>query len=276
MSDDVVIVDKLPGCIPTCPTVDNNKEHLIENVRSALGLETLFATGRLDASTSGACLSAHMSVFYTASLMTHYSTDCVCYCLRPVLGCVVLARTAKAAAHINEQLRSRAVRKVYTALCAGSEPRLGLVQHGYRRVAKSHAAGKPTLLCPYDPQSMGTDVPGQEWQLAELNVLQYTEVFLRSPVSDSGDRLWECTIQLLTGQTHQIRLQMAALGCPILRDTRYAPVRGRLDDGDDGSGDFGPEPKTPIGLHCTSLAFGSESLLGTGGEGSAEFRSRAP
>ena len=38
-------------------------------------------------------------------------------------------------------------------------------------------------------------------------------------------RLWYRTIytqiQLLTGRTHQIRVQMAALGCPVLGDDKY-------------------------------------------------------
>jgi RNA pseudouridylate synthase len=50
--------------------------------------------------------------------------------------------------------------------------------------------------------------------------------------SDCG-KYFECKIRLITGRTHQIRLQFAAIGRPIVGDTRYEPVAGLLDDLDD-------------------------------------------
>jgi len=65
--------------------------------------------------------------------------------------------------------------------------------------------------------------------------------------NDSYATLFESDISLLTGKTHQIRLQLSALGSPIIGDTRYHPVSGLLDQGDDciwGNGMqlFGPDP----------------------------------
>jgi 23S rRNA pseudouridine1911/1915/1917 synthase len=47
-------------------------------------------------------------------------------------------------------------------------------------------------------------------------------------------------IQLLTGRKHQIRLQMSAIGCPILGDRKYG-ARQAFQDG-------------AIALHCVHLA----------------------
>lgn len=104
--------------------------------------------------------------------------------------------------------------------------------------------------------------PGSVWQLAELEVLSCTALAARdisqearehlhghttassndgsSGSSRSGDGgatgLYECEIRLITGRTHQIRLQLAALGASIIGDTRYNPVEGLLDCSRDDEG----------------------------------------
>ena len=154
---------------------------------------------------------------------------------------------------LNKHLSEGLFQKTYLALCQGSAefgPPLGRIRHGFRRVNKQHVSGKPSLLREYDASLISSDEAGGEWQLAELVIRSVRRVILR----DSADVRWECEIQLITGRTHQIRLQLAALGYPIVFDTRYTPVAGLLDDGmSTGDELFGPEPKSAIGLHCASL-----------------------
>lgn len=175
------------------------------------------------------------------------------------VGCMLLATNSKTASIINKEVSSRRMRKTYTALCLNpfrTIPPIGLIQHGFRRVSKTHINAKPTLLCKYDPNSMDITNTGQEWQLAELVILSSRQLILQNTI------VWECEIDLITGRTHQIRLQMSALGFPLWGDSRYIPIAGMLDDGvQDGSGFFGMEPTTGIGLHCSSVEVCEEDLV---------------
>lgn len=74
--------------------------------------------------------------------------------------------------------------------------------------------------------------------------------------------IYEMTVRLVTGRTHQVRAQLAAVGSPILGDSMYAPLEGALVPAE------GPaEPRLlegveasvpvngPIGLHAASLSW---------------------
>lgn len=113
----IVVVDKPPGVIPTVPTVDNAVENVVAAVsKSVLGAAathihthtpSLYATGRLDACTSGV----------------------VCF-----------AKDAATAKLVNDQFKSHNVKKIYRALCLqdledpeGSRTQPGTVKHLFRR-----------------------------------------------------------------------------------------------------------------------------------------------
>ena len=111
---------------------------------------------------------------------------------RPVSGTVVLARTSKAAARLSEQIRLRTVGKKYIALVEGEVPPQGVwVDNMSRRKSQSFI-----------------DDNGKK---AELR-------FTRKACS-GGVSLVE--IILVTGRHHQIRLQFAHKGHPLLGDYRY-------------------------------------------------------
>lgn len=66
-----------------------------------------------------------------------------------------------------------------------------------------------------------------------------------------------CAIQLETGRTHQLRLQLAAMGAAVVGDTRYRGVVGRAHRGlpaDDRTDIFGQEPEA-IALQAARLEF---------------------
>jgi 23S rRNA-/tRNA-specific pseudouridylate synthase len=117
---------------------------------------------------------------------------------RPVSGVVVLARTSKAAARLAAQFRTRQVQKTYWALVEGKTPAEGtLVDRLARRGVRSHVA---------------KETPGV---LAEL---QFTRLGYRQGIS------W-VEINLGTGRHHQIRVQFAHYGYPLVGDLRYGATQ---------------------------------------------------
>jgi 23S rRNA pseudouridine1911/1915/1917 synthase len=113
---------------------------------------------------------------------------------RPVSGVVVFARTSKAAARLSAQFRTRQVQKIYWALVEGKVPAEGiLVDRLVRTVTRSRIA---------------TNEPGL---LAELR-------FTRRGYCRGTS--W-VEIALGTGRHHQIRVQFAHYGHPVVGDHRY-------------------------------------------------------
>lgn len=145
---------------------------------------------------------------------------------RPVSGVVLFARNSKAADRLAEQFRERTVTKVYWGLVEGElVPGEGEWRDFLRKVP-DHARAETV-----DPDSTG----------AKEAVLQY-----RSLDSKRERHLVEFT--LVTGRMHQIRVQAAKRGHPIVGDLDYGSTQP-----------FGPTLVTVrervIALHARSLTF---------------------
>ncbi len=126
---------------------------------------------------------------------------------RPASGVVLFARTSKAAARLSDQFRRHAVAKVYRVVVHGRPPkpadalrnRLLPGREGRRtRIAQGPTAGRPA-------------------------VLQYRVLAHRQD-------LHELEVRPETGRKHQIRAQLAHIGCPVVGDRRYGS-RARLHEG---------------------------------------------
>ena len=113
---------------------------------------------------------------------------------RPTSGVVVFALTSKAAKRLSEQFREGNVRKIYWALVQGKTPTEGtLVDRIRRHGPKSH---------------ISKDSDGQ-----------YAELSFRRLRYRKGMSWIE--IELATGRHHQIRVQFAHRGHPVIGDFRY-------------------------------------------------------
>lgn len=126
---------------------------------------------------------------------------------RPVSGLVVFARTSKALSRLNDMFRDGKVHKTYWAITknAPAVPEATLTNWLTRneKQNKSYA---------YDHE-----VPG-----SKKAVLHYK-------VIGRSDNYTLIEVNLMTGRHHQIRCQLAGIGCPIKGDLKYGARRSNPD-----------------------------------------------
>jgi len=119
-----------------------------------------------------------------------------------VTGAVVFARTSKAAARLTEQFRTREVAKTYWAVVEGEvEP-----------------AGRCVNWLLHDDRAERVRVVGSGVPDAREARLRF-----RRLAAVGANSLLE--VELETGRKHQIRVQLADHGCPILGDRKYGSSR---------------------------------------------------
>lgn len=161
-------------------------------------------------------------------------------------GVIIYAKTQRAISHINQVFREKKVQKEYLANCQGSvTASTGRVLHVYTKKTKFN---KPGLLRKFDEDLVSGDNP--RYQRAEMEILSV----------QPRDVTTLTSIKLITGRTHQIRLQCSALGNAIVGDTRYAPITGRLGTDEEDEDIFGEEPDA-IHLKCVRLLFDDKANL---------------
>lgn len=126
---------------------------------------------------------------------------------RPVSGLVVFAKTSKALSRLNEMFRIGDVHKTYWAIVKKNDiaPEATLTDWLTRneRQNKSYAHNR--------------EVPG-----AKKAVLNYK-------VRSVSDNYMLLEVRLMTGRHHQIRCQLAHMGCPIKGDLKYGSPRSNPD-----------------------------------------------
>jgi len=128
---------------------------------------------------------------------------------RPVSGVVLFARTSKALSRLNELFRTRQVEKTYWAIVKNmpSATEARLVHHIVRneKQNKSFAYDKP--------------------------VGDSKEAALSYRLIAHSDHYKLLEVQLETGRHHQIRCQLAKIGCPIKGDLKYGSDRSNPNGG---------------------------------------------
>lgn len=117
---------------------------------------------------------------------------------RDTSGVLVLARTRKIAAHLAKTFQSRDVLKLYWALTM-RVPRLrqGTINQPLLKIGKDGS------------ERMVPDGKGQ------------SAVTLYHTVENAGRRMSWIAMVPKTGRTHQLRVHMETLGCPIVGDRKY-------------------------------------------------------
>jgi 23S rRNA pseudouridine1911/1915/1917 synthase len=130
----------------------------------------------------------------------------------PVTGVVLLARTSKAAARLSQQFRERDVDKVYWAIVEG---------------VVTPPAGTLTDFLRKDERHRRVHIALQQSPGSQLAVLAYRTLGGMSDEAAARDRTRATLLEVRpkTGRKHQIRVQLARLGFPIVGDRKYGSTR---------------------------------------------------
>lgn len=128
---------------------------------------------------------------------------------RPVSGCVVYARTSKALSRLSELFRTREVKKFYWAIVTSRPPaEEGVISSWLKKIEPQNKSYV------YDKEVKGS-------KFAELSY----RLLARS------EKYYLLEIDLQTGRHHQIRAQLASVGCPIKGDLKYGAPRSNEGGG---------------------------------------------
>lgn len=138
---------------------------------------------------------------------------------RPVSGVVIFAKTSKALERINNMLKNHEIKKTYWAIVKNPPKQNEGTLVNY--LVRNEKQNKSYAYSTEKPNS----------KRAELNY----------KVIGKSDNYTLLEVNLITGRHHQIRCQLAAMGCPIKGDLKYGFDRSNRD----GS----------ISLHARSVEF---------------------
>lgn len=126
---------------------------------------------------------------------------------RPVSGLIIFARTSKGLERMNELFKKRQIQKTYWAISQKKPPHnSGRLTHWLK---KDGSVNKTTA---YDYEVEGS-------QRADLDY-RYLGTVNRHHLIE---------VNPITGRPHQIRVQLAAMGCVIKGDVKYGAARGNAD-----------------------------------------------
>lgn len=126
---------------------------------------------------------------------------------RPVSGAVIFARTSKALSRLNELLRNHEINKTYWAIVEKRPPK---------------NQDRLVNFLRKNPKQNKSYVVKQGSEGALKAELEYKYIA-------SSDKYHLLKIKLLTGRHHQIRTQLAHLGCIIKGDLKYGAKRSNKD-----------------------------------------------
>jgi 23S rRNA pseudouridine1911/1915/1917 synthase len=128
---------------------------------------------------------------------------------RPTSGLVIFAKTSKALTRMNESFKNRTTQKIYWAIVKNNTPfSQDTLTHFLTRNSKNNTS-----------KAFSKEVPESKMAVLDYKILRKIDNY----------SLLE--IHLHTGRHHQIRAQLAFIGCPIKGDLKYGFNRSNPDAG---------------------------------------------
>lgn len=127
---------------------------------------------------------------------------------RPVSGVVLFAKTSKALPRLNKLFAEHEkVKKTYWAIVGNKPPQeSGTLTHWLTRNEKTNTA-----------KAYDREVPNSKKAILDYRLIA------------ASQRYYLLEVQLHTGRHHQIRCQLAKMGCPIKGDLKYGAPRSNPD-----------------------------------------------
>lgn len=125
---------------------------------------------------------------------------------RPASGALIFAKTGKGLSRMNELLKKREIKKIYWAVVGNPPPESGKLSHFMKKNNKQNKS-----------YTFEREVAGS--RKAELSYRLLA----------ASDNYYLLEIDLHTGRHHQIRAQLAAIGCPVKGDLKYGAARSNPD-----------------------------------------------
>jgi 23S rRNA pseudouridine1911/1915/1917 synthase len=126
---------------------------------------------------------------------------------RPVSGCVIFAKTDKALTRMNKLIHDRQIKKIYWAVVKNKPPKESdrLVHY----LVKNEKQNKSYSVRPENKNASKAEL--------DYNVI------------GKSDNYFLLEVELFTGRHHQIRAQLAEIGCPVKGDLKYGFPRSNED-----------------------------------------------
>ena len=147
---------------------------------------------------------------------------------KPVQGIVLFGKTSKGASRLSEQFRNHTIQKTYHAIVVGKpKESRGEIKEKVSKIsffAEGFTNKTDEELLEAVKKATKTRTAELSWELVKSN-----------------DKYSLLKILPKTGRFHQIRVQLANMGCPILGDAKYSNQK--------------PLPDKSIGLCATAIFF---------------------
>ncbi len=147
---------------------------------------------------------------------------------KPVAGIVLFGKTSKGASRLSEQFRNHTIQKTYYGIVVGKpKEERGVIKEQVNKIsffAEGFTNKTDQELLDEIKKATKTRTAELEYQMIKKN-----------------DKYSLLKIMPKTGRFHQIRIQMANMGCPILGDEKYSNQK--------------PLPDKNIALSATAISF---------------------
>lgn len=142
---------------------------------------------------------------------------------KPVSGIVLFAKTSKGASRLSEQFRNREVQKIYYAIVVGKPKEEGILKERVKKIsffAEGFASKSDEELLKEIKKATKTRTAELSYRTVPMP--EASRILGDKAVDIKSSKYSLLEIRPKTGRFHQIRIQMAEMGNPILGDSKYS------------------------------------------------------